>query len=158
MRIQCPSCAAVYDVPDTLLPTSRVVRCAACAHDWTAVPAAPPAPEPEAPAAAEPEPLPEPAAPEPAPPSDPAVEDVPTPAAMDRLAASYPPKSPPRRPPNLLTAAWAASLVLIASLATLGVTGRETVMRAWPPSTRLYHALGVAHPVAPEGAAAKHED
>jgi hypothetical protein len=64
---------------------------------------------------------------------------------MERLAAISPRPSLRRREPPLLAAAWAASVLLIVSLATLGVTGREAVMRAWPPSTRLYQAVGAAN-------------
>lgn len=37
MRIDCPACAAVYDVPESLLRgRARTMRCAACAQTWTA--------------------------------------------------------------------------------------------------------------------------
>ena len=34
MRIQCPACAATYDVPVHLLKPSQTVRCARCAKEW----------------------------------------------------------------------------------------------------------------------------
>lgn len=51
MRIACPNCAAVYDVPDQALVRPRVLRCARCGHEWDSPPlppeAAPPPIEPE---------------------------------------------------------------------------------------------------------------
>lgn len=36
MRIECPSCTAVYELPDHLLAHgSRVLRCAACGKTWS---------------------------------------------------------------------------------------------------------------------------
>ena len=34
MLIACPDCNAGYDVPDGLLVNARMMRCAACGHDW----------------------------------------------------------------------------------------------------------------------------
>lgn len=46
MQIQCPSCAAVYDIPDQLVKRGpRALRCAACGKTWSL------SAEPEAPAA-----------------------------------------------------------------------------------------------------------
>ncbi|HYF07980.1 MAG TPA: zinc-ribbon domain-containing protein [Acetobacteraceae bacterium] len=37
MRIECPSCAAAYDIPDRLLQAGpRALRCAACGTTWMA--------------------------------------------------------------------------------------------------------------------------
>ena len=56
MDIACPNCAATYRVPDTLLAGGKLLRCAACGHEW--VPQAPPPlgaePEPPVPAEAMP--------------------------------------------------------------------------------------------------------
>jgi len=42
MRIECPSCAAIYDLPERLLSGgSRVLRCAACGKTWSVNPSAP---------------------------------------------------------------------------------------------------------------------
>lgn len=52
MRIECPTCSAVYDLPERLLSGgSRMLRCAACGNTWSVNPA------PEEPAAV-PEPAP----------------------------------------------------------------------------------------------------
>lgn len=45
MRLECPACAASYDVPDALLAPGRAVRCVRCAESWVPLPhrlAAPP--------------------------------------------------------------------------------------------------------------------
>ena len=53
MRIECPTCSAVYDLPERLLSGGpRTLRCAACGNTWTVNPGAPEepaAPEAEAP-------------------------------------------------------------------------------------------------------------
>ncbi|PHK95826.1 hypothetical protein CR162_05625 [Pseudoroseomonas rhizosphaerae] len=38
MRLECPACAAAYDVPDSLLAPGRAVRCVRCAQSWVPVP------------------------------------------------------------------------------------------------------------------------
>lgn len=42
-----------------------------------------------------------------------------------------------------LMAGWAASILLLAALLWAGVAWRGNIMRAWPPSERLYTALGL---------------
>lgn len=60
MLLECPACAARYNVPDgTVSAEGRAVRCAKCGHGWRAMPDAASTPEPE-PAAVAPEPEPEP--------------------------------------------------------------------------------------------------
>lgn len=34
MRLECPDCAAAYDVPESLVVPGREVRCVRCGHDW----------------------------------------------------------------------------------------------------------------------------
>ncbi len=54
MRIDCPGCAAAYDVPASVLTARRVMRCARCGTEFT-----PQAPFPRAPAhVATPDPIP----------------------------------------------------------------------------------------------------
>lgn len=86
----------------------------------------------------EPEPEPEPAAFESAPTLDP----MPAPrlSAMDRLASH--PVSLPRRDLSLLLA-WLVSLLVLLAVVIALVVWRGPIMHAWPPSTRLYHAIGV---------------
>ncbi len=151
MRIVCPSCAANFDVPDSLLPAGRVVRCARCGSDWTPIAVAatalapglpseeqpaPPTPNPqsaEEPAAAAPDGEPgsiQPAR-RPAPPQ--------RPTAMERLASS--PAKPRYSPAPRL--AWVASLALLAALVWSGYHWRTQIMDHWPPSARLYAAFGL---------------
>lgn len=134
MRITCPNCAAVYDVPAERLAGGRTVRCARCGSGW--VPPAgesglepPPAPvaEPEVAAPELPEePLPSPPGPEPAP----------VPAADSRKRRLLAVRLPV---PILL--AWIGSLVLLGVLIWAMIAWRSDVMRIWPPSERLYSAL-----------------
>jgi len=142
MRIACPSCSAAYDVPDSLLPGGRIVRCARCGNEWMAVraeaPAAPPDSQ-EHPASAGPE------APAPLAAAEPPAREVDRPAhpprisAMDRLAA-HPAALPASRGLQL---AWAASFLLLALLGWGVYAWRVQIMDHWPPSTRMYAAFGL---------------
>ena len=166
MRIVCPHCAASYDVPDTLLVGRTAVRCARCAGEWPldASPVAPPVAPPAAPPAAPPSDQPvltrlEAAAPplvvrQPPPrlaPGSvimeaPVVERRTMPSgalAIDRLMAA--PKPRPRAS-MALRLAWLGSLVLVILLIGAAYAWRAEVMAAWPPSVRLYAALGLAEP------------
>lgn len=154
MRLACPSCAAAYDLPETLfLAGPRMVRCAKCGHSWMASAPEPPAPEPPS----EP-PAPEPEAPPPAPAdAAPGAEAEPAarrPSPLRRRAPaaaaepptplpdfSLAPPEPPRRSAGLAIA-WAASLALLLVVGWAGWTRREAVMQAWPASTHLFAALG----------------
>jgi predicted Zn finger-like uncharacterized protein len=132
MQITCPSCEAVYEVPGEKI-AGRQVRCVKCGAQWTPVP-----PLPEAPAAL-PDPVPEPEPslepePEPLLPPPPAV--IPAP-----LEPMVPPQ--PRRNNTALVLAWIASLMLLAAIIAGAYAGRQDVMRTWPPSERLYGALGL---------------
>jgi predicted Zn finger-like uncharacterized protein len=145
MRIQCPTCSATYEVPDTMLETPRKVRCARCAHDWMAVPvtdeggsqeppvdAPAPAPDVHEPVAVAP----------PAPEPEPVFGDTPL-SAIERLSSPADLSPPLRRRDRLLTAAWAASFALIAGLGVAGYTQRDRLMQEWPASKRVYATLGL---------------
>ncbi len=171
MRITCPACNASYEVPDAMIVAGRAVRCARCLREWepfapepTREPATPEAPlsearVPQAPAASEP------AASEPAPfevdgfvlppPERPRFTDedferTPAPRPPDDAHAwrdvllahdeARPPAAPQR---NTGWIGWLASLVLLAALAAAAIAWRGPVQRAWPPSTRVYAALGL---------------
>ncbi len=121
MRITCPNCSAIYDVPAEKM-AGRTLKCARCGHGWVPVSATPPVVE----APASPDPLPEPA---------PAVAPIVVPA---RLAPRAP--APARWP---LAAAWAATIVILVIMVLAGVLARQQIMQAWPPSERLYQALGL---------------
>jgi predicted Zn finger-like uncharacterized protein len=147
MRIACPSCTAAYDVPDSLVPGGRVVRCARCGGDWMPVDA-PPAPsqepdvEPPPREAASPPPLEEPAIAVPRPVRVPeGAPPTPGPSAMERLAAH--PALPQSR--FRLRMAWAASLLLLILAGWGAYTWRSQIVEVWPPSARMYAAFGM-HP------------
>lgn len=149
-----------------MLDPPRTVRCAKCAHDWTAVaivepevaePETVPEPEPEvAMAIAEPVmamageadvPLRRPRAQaqvarerllEP----EPVTGDTPL-SAIERLAAGD--LSPQiRRRDRLLTAAWAFSFAALTALGVAGYTERNVLMQNWPASKRVYSTLGLS--------------
>lgn len=128
MRIQCPACLSAYDVPDKLLTPPRMVRCARCAHDWTAEPIEAEDVSPSTDTAAEPA----------AETSEPVLQ------ALDILAApARSPVPPIRRRDPWLTAAWAASVAALAGLGLAGFTQRDTMMRQWPASKLVYAKLGL---------------
>ena len=135
MRIECPSCAAAYIVPDSLVTPGRAVRCARCDGEWVPVSAPPmeieeaepPPPEPVAPVITEPE-----REPEPAPRSTRL-------SAMDRLAA-HPAAS--HSPPGLRLA-WAGSLIVLVLAVGAVFTWRSEIVAAWPPSARAYALFGL---------------
>lgn len=120
MRLDCPNCAASYDVPDTLLPGRRAVRCARCGHQW---------------AYAAPEPLSVPFS----------VPESEAPAPPPRPAPLAPRPPVPPRPNRALRLAWAGSAVLLAAGLIAALALHRPIARAWPPSLRLYAALGLAH-------------
>lgn len=132
MRIDCPACDAIYEVPQDRLAAGQLVRCARCGNDWMPLPAAPalePRPEPPLPVAPEPAPL-------PAQPTSPAVIPLPAPT-LERSEA-------PRSRVTAVSIAWALSvLVLLAALWGM-YAGRAAIMQAWPPSVRAYAALGLS--------------
>lgn len=124
MRIECPSCGAEYNVPDRLLSgPARTLRCSRCQAEFPLprIEAAPPPPPPPAP---EPEPD---AAPPPAP--------EPTPQG-----AEPEPATPEDR---RLKLAWAASVVAVVAAVATFLLARDSVMAAWPASTRLFATLGL---------------
>jgi predicted Zn finger-like uncharacterized protein len=164
MRIACPFCSAAYDVPAPLLREPRMVRCAQCSREWLVGPissepartqpkspvAEPPVYGSEAtrtPPAATATVLTQPptgAAPRPAPDPRPASFYSPDPAMYRhadtelRLA-----NSEARRPSAPVVVAWVASVAVLLLLAWAAYTWRSEVMDAWPPSQRLYAALGL---------------
>ncbi len=158
MRITCPSCHAPYEVPDTLFgAAARKVRCARCAFEWLPEPAAaapaPPEAAPVQPAPVQPAPA-EPVPVDPAPP-EPPPRLRPEPRAERPLrpeALTPPGRVPPSsmrartRPAPVLAslAVLAISLVVLISLGWAAYAWRTEVMHAWPPSQRVFAALGLA--------------
>jgi hypothetical protein len=145
-----------------MLDPPRTVRCAKCAHDWTAVAIVEPevAEEPqeeaetEAAQAAEPAP-PDEAEAEPPPrwqgaraarerlmEPEPVTGDTPL-SAIERLALGADLSPQILRRDRLLTAAWAASFAALTALGVAGYTERNVLMQQWPASKRVYATLGL---------------
>jgi predicted Zn finger-like uncharacterized protein len=149
VRIVCPSCSAAYEVPDTILVGRRAVRCASCAKEWEPT-------EAEAAPASAPAPAPEPArvlslqadlddalADDTAAPPPPIPRQPPhaAPSAIDRLRLS--PVRVRRRAGPALWLAWIVSVAAVLAMIWGAYAWREPIMDAWPPSMRLYAALGL---------------
>ena len=64
-----------------------------------------------------------------------------TPGAPHEPAA--PEACPTKRSAAAVALAWLLSFVLLGGLLLGGLYWRNEVMRAWPPSERLYQALGI---------------
>lgn len=156
MRATCPSCEAVYEIPDRLVGAAgRRLRCANCGHEWTlrqaAAPEPPPAPESAPPPPAAPQ------GPMPVTPPPPAYTYAPTPEPPQ---AGPPPTRPMlRRPPQVidpplppvddaagfrgrggdlaLKAAWVGSVLLVVFALVALWTFRHEIAAAWPPAARL---------------------
>jgi len=143
MRIACPSCAAAYDVADSLLPAGRIVQCARCSKAW--VPVEAPhvdAPEPERfPSEPRAELRPEPQQPEPASETE---AESPRLTAVDRFAQRAP--LPRSSGGAALRVFWAVSIVVVLGLLWGAYTWRGDVMAYWPQSVRAYSLLGLTSP------------
>jgi predicted Zn finger-like uncharacterized protein len=147
MRIECPRCSAAYDVPERLLTGRKSLRCARCGTEWTAgLAAAPPGelplPEQAPPVELNESPAPEEAPPRVRPPRTMSL-DRPSPTAMQRLINIA---EPPPRSSLWPAAAWTASILVLALLLWAAFAWRTDIMQAWPPSTRVYAALGLTQP------------
>ncbi len=144
MRIQCPSCTAIYEVADALLDPPRTVRCARCTHDWVGVPMAEPVQAAENPVHEEPAPV------DARHGAAEALSDEAPLSAIERLAAA--PGEPvaenvsslPRPRNRLLTIAWAASFAALALMGVAGYARRDMLMEQWPASKLIYTTLGLA--------------
>ncbi len=191
MRIECPACAATYEVPDGMLAVGQRVACARCGDDWTPLPAlavpgnAGPlaaAPVMAAPAAAAVTAasvgtaarlpasdfaIPAAPAPAPAPPGLPPTDTAPpqaTPPSPPRPptatdADRSPPSVEPARPDwfprtdadwslsdnrsPLVPLAWIGSVATLLALLGAGVAARDSLMAQWPPTSRLFSAIGL---------------
>jgi predicted Zn finger-like uncharacterized protein len=146
MRIECPDCAAAYEVPEHRLTGRKLVRCARCGTEWT-----PQAPGPQ-------QVIEEPhrldlarvidvleAEPVETPPRQTragakAPLERPSYSAMQRLARSAEPEPARSVWPWI---AWAISLVVLAALVWGALVWRAEIMQVWPPSARLYDLLGL---------------
>ncbi|HEV2530773.1 DUF3426 domain-containing protein [Phenylobacterium sp.] len=147
MILTCPECATSYFVDDSRIPEAgRTVKCASCAHRWTAKR------ETGEFTSTDPEP-----AVAPAPVAPAAVADQPAAAApldADDLEIVAVEAEPSRRPPprpaanprgdtkgKVLTLAAAA--VLVVALVAGAILFRSQVVRLWPKSQAAYAGLGM---------------
>jgi predicted Zn finger-like uncharacterized protein len=139
MRIACPSCQAVYDVPPKMAARRRV-RCARCRHEFVpdSLDESPPAAEPRVDMqAVMPIADPVPRLTWPEPPVGPA----------DRLHVDIGPSIVPRPQPSSRARGIETAMALSLSVLVLCAAGaaayvwRSDVMAAWPPSQRLFRAL-----------------
>ncbi|HUC19377.1 MAG TPA: zinc-ribbon domain-containing protein [Acetobacteraceae bacterium] len=158
MRITCPACAAVYEIPEPLLGSrDRILRCGHCAAEWVVA-----APKSESVAEAEgarasssaalmrtaredPEiVVPAPTVTGPASPSTLQPKDL-----RERpfvLGAEPARPSMPRREGSGgggAWLAWLASLIVLGLLVWGAYAYRGVIMQAWPPSQRVYALVGL---------------
>lgn len=165
MRIVCPKCQAAYTVPDALIAPGKRVRCARCNAEWAPLPRATveaAAPMLRARALLEPTPAEKPAVVEP--------DRIPAPvvpAHGSLRVTSEPPgrhAAPAARPvarpvadsvahpsgrgggATAVWVGWALTIVVLVGLVWAAVAWRGAVMAGWPPSARVYGALGLSAP------------
>ncbi|MBC9207686.1 zinc-ribbon domain-containing protein [Roseomonas aerophila] len=130
MRLECPACAAAYDVPDALLKPGQPVRCVRCHALW----------QPDTETTPDPAP--------PPPPPQPVLPPAPRAITPAQLQPGRPPavSAPARSPRASLAApvlAWAASLAVLVGAGAALVYHRAAVIEAWPPAAHLFLALGL---------------
>lgn len=141
MIVVCPQCRTRYLVdPRALGAAGRRVRCAHCSHIWHHKPppealvelesvAPPPASEP----------------PHDVPRVEPQLERPPLNEEPGTRRIQLPALAEPRRRP-WLAVGWLVLLAVIGLAAGGAVWERDAVIRAWPPSARLYSLFGLAVP------------
>ncbi len=132
MHIVCPSCEAIYDVPDAKLGAApRQVRCAKCSIVWTVDP--------------------------PHPAIDPHDDaDLPPPIAITPMIAEHYAEPAPiaathrlpttqKRPSTAIAPAiaWLVSLAVLVAAGWTMIAWRVPIMQLWAPSQRLYQWLGL---------------
>lgn len=156
MRVVCPACEAIYEVPESRLVGGRQrMRCARCQHEWDFEP---PSAEPAnvVPQEAKP-PMDVPAVEPVVAPAAPAPSDSPAPEASTSEEKTPPtlvaeprrarPDADTAEPPRLkrsVLLAWVLSVLVILGVAGAAVQYRDPLMRAWPPSERVFVWLGYA--------------
>ena len=162
MRIACPNCQATYEVPEAMIGSGRMLRCAKCGRDWLVPGGGAPSAAPPPPATRPESPTPEIRTPET---RRPAPAPASAPPAHGPSAGDLPPPTPSlRRPPQLihpplpqagkyrlprlpvltLWVAWIGSALILAALATTAWVYRGSIIEAWPPAARIYLWLGAA--------------
>lgn len=154
MRIACPHCQAVYEVPQSKLGADTLLRCHLCQYSWTfhdTPPEAPQQPDSEPALPPAPEPEPEPAPPSPAEPLIvPVPSKTPTPDHVVPLSKST--KATPPQPHAKKTgpSGQGASGVLLGGAAVIlvllavSLLARHGIVKAFPPSAAFFKALGLS--------------
>ena len=172
MRVNCPNCAAGYEVPDHLLAAGgRTLRCARCgttfqagiavAEPADALPSPPPSPSLSpslSPVAIPPPPVtPTPAALEPPPPlTFPRAPPMPLDQRVEQRVDFHPPMVGARAHRSagpgaaLGVVGWLLTLLLLLGGGFEAVQQRSRIVAAWPASARAYDALGL-NPAAAAG-------
>jgi predicted Zn finger-like uncharacterized protein len=148
MLIQCPDCAAAFEVPERLLADpSRPLRCSQCRTVFPIPESAAPKtkgwrdPEPIAPPPPAPPPPPPPAKAEESPAGKAPAPDLPNEPLVAPDSAPEPAKD--KASSRSLRAAWAASILVLILGGVGAVAQRAEIMEVWPPSARLFAALGL---------------
>ncbi|WP_144186507.1 zinc-ribbon domain-containing protein [Elioraea rosea] len=152
MIIECPRCSARYDVAESLIGAAgKSVRCAKCGNVWLArrdmQDADAPVQWPEAPqrpARAEASEIP----PSPEPAEDEALAEFREAQEGKGGFARFPtpPDGPPAARPRLggaATIGWVATILVLGAAGWGAYAYRDAVVQAWPPSERVYLALGL---------------
>ncbi len=144
MRIVCPTCSAVYEVPDALLSDGKRTRCARCAREWVPQPAAPMAAAPRPASPPPPSVFPAPVIPTPSPPVAPAAAPrAARPSPAPRAEQHHPVKAEPAHS-LAVSIALGASILLLAGLCAAAVIWRAVLIGIFPPAERLFLWLGLA--------------
>jgi predicted Zn finger-like uncharacterized protein len=143
MRIVCPSCQAAYEVPERLISQApRRLCCARCGHEWQP----PELVRAETPAALTLPPEPPPPPPEPEPEPERPVRLPTRPIEHGDEPLDRPPRhrvSAVGASSRVAVLGWLMSVLVLVMLGGAAVAWRGDVMAAWPPSQRLYAALGL---------------
>jgi predicted Zn finger-like uncharacterized protein len=120
MIVTCSKCAARYMVdPAQVGTTGRMVRCARCSHTWFQRP---------------PDDMPR------------RIETMSLPEILRPIppGSNLPALRGPRR--SVSNLGWIALALVVAALLGGGLGLRQDIVAAWPPSARLYEAIGLAPP------------
>ena len=136
MRLVCPTCSAIYEVPDALLADGKRTRCARCAGEWVPQPAgAPSAPLPPTPQVV----------------PAPVIATPPAPAVAPRTARPADVTRETRHRPAgrrmahtlAVSIALGASILVLAGLCAAMMVWRAALIDIFPPAERVFLWLGL---------------